>query len=84
MTGAVEYAETLSKIKIPFAKKCPDMTLTIWWWGSKSKTLGNVEYPFIAITSTFTLTRTGSTYYCLSHGSIIFYTLNDLTAQTNG
>ena len=45
-----------------------DMTLNcIWWWGSNSWTLGNVEYLFkkiffLVITPRSTLTRSGSTY----------------------
>ena len=38
------------------------MTLNcIWWRGTSYGTLGNVEYPFIAITPRSTLTRSGST-----------------------
>ena len=33
----------------------------IWWWGSSSGALGNVEYLFIAITPKSTLTQRGST-----------------------
>ena len=33
----------------------------IWWWGSSPEALGNVEYPFIAITSRSTLIQDGST-----------------------
>ena len=29
---------------------------SIWWWGFSSRDLGSVEYPFIAVTSTSTLT----------------------------
>ena len=38
------------------------MTLNcIWWWGSSPGYLGNVKYPFIAITLRFNLTWNGST-----------------------
>ena len=33
----------------------------IWWWGSSSKDLGSVEYPFTGITPRFTLTWSGRT-----------------------
>ena len=33
----------------------------IWWWGSCSADLESVEYPLIAITPNFTLTRSSST-----------------------
>ena len=34
----------------------------IWWWGSNYGNLGNMEYSFIAITTWFTLMRSGSTF----------------------
>ena len=43
-------------------RRVPVMTLnSIWWWGSSSGVLRNVEYPFIAITPRSTLSRSGST-----------------------
>ena len=33
----------------------------IWWWGSSSKDLGSVDYPFIAITPSSSLTQSDST-----------------------
>ena len=38
--------------------KCPDITLNrIWSWESSPRALGNVEYPFIAITPRYTLSE---------------------------
>ena len=45
------------------------MTLNcIWWGGSRPGALGNVESPFIIITSWSTLSWIGSTYQCLIYG----------------
>ena len=41
--------------------ECPDMKLKYLMEGSSSRALGNVEYPFIAITLRSTLTRCGNT-----------------------
>ena len=46
------------------------MTLNcIWYWGSYSGALGNVEYHFIAITPRSTLTRSGRTRSGLIYAS---------------
>ena len=50
-------------MKYLLSKGVLDMTLfCIWWWDSSSRAMGNVVYPFIAITPRFTLTRSGSTW----------------------
>ena len=41
----------------------------IWWWGFSSGDLGNVEYSFIAITPSSTLTQSVHAYYGLVYGS---------------
>ena len=35
--------------------------LEIWWWDSNSEILESVEFPFIVITPSDTLTQRGST-----------------------
>ena len=50
-TGAVEYIDCIS------AKECPGYDTK----QSDAGALGNVEYPFIAITPRSTLARSGST-----------------------
>ena len=42
---------------------------SIWCWGSSPGALGNMEYPVIAITPMFTLTKSGSIYYSPIYGS---------------
>ena len=59
----------------PNPNECPDYDTnsdTIWlrWWGSSNaKALGNVEYPFIVITSRSTLSQGGRTWKSLIYGS---------------
>ena len=48
----------LQKVKTPL-----QWVSWIWWWGScNAETLGNKEYPFIAIAPRFTLAQSGSTW----------------------
>ena len=48
---------------------------TIWWWGFSPGVLGNAEYPLIAITPRFILTRSGS----IRSGQIVLF--NNLTVR---
>ena len=44
-----------------FQKPCPEYDTKLWWWNSSLIALGIVEYSFINITPSSTLTQTDST-----------------------
>ena len=57
------FRSPLQRNKISLKRGILSMTLNcIWWWGSTSGNLESVKYPFITITSRFTLTQSSSAY----------------------
>ena len=60
----LEYADFIPGRNIkPSQKSVLDMTVNgIWWWGSSSEDLESVEYHFVVIIPSSTLTGNGGTY----------------------
>ena len=70
LAGAVEYTDCISAEELDPLDECPVYDIKIiWWWGSSNAwTVGNAEYPFIAIAPRSSLTRVVPPEIILSMG----------------
>ena len=68
LVGAVEYTDSISALK---PNECPayDTKQSVGDTPFQSWSLENIEYPFLAIATKFTLARSGSIGLCLIDGS---------------